>query len=378
MENATNASSRSKTIVKTSLLGIAGNIMLVAAKATVGFISGSLAIVLDAVNNLTDALSSTVTLAGAKIASKRPDKKHPFGHGRTEYISSFIVAVIVLFAGLLAIYESIRGIIGDPTGKNPPDYSLVMLILIGVGVLVKVGLGLIFRRVGKKVDSEALVDSGTDALMDAVLSTSTLVAALISYFASFSLENYLGLIIGGFIVKAGISMILSSYSLLIGERASKEKTHALRSLIASYDEVKGVYDILLHNYGPSRSIGSAHIEVDDKMDAKKIHDLTREISAEVYMKLGILLTLGIYSSNVATDFAKEMKNHIVAIIKNYPSVLQLHGFYINEEERFASVDLILSWDDETPEETIGKIKGEIASIYPEYNFYIVQDLDFAD
>ena len=374
----TKVNSREKSIMKTSLVGIAGNVALVAAKASVGFISGSLAIVLDALNNLTDALSSTVTMIGAKIASKRPDKKHPYGHGRAEYMSSFIVAAIVLFAGFLAIYEAINGIIQDPTGSTPPSYSVVMLIIIGVGVLIKVGLGLFFRKQGKKHNSEALIDSGMDALLDAALSTATLVAALISYFSGVSIESYLSLVIGGFIVKAGISMIISSYSLLIGERVSGEKSKELRELISTFPEVLGVYDILLHNYGPTKMIGSAHIEVKDEFSAKQIHDLTRKIAAEVYMKMGIILTLGIYSSNIATAFAKKMKGDITNIIKKYDTVKQIHGFYINEETRFVSIDLIISFDDPNPDLTAKNIRDEIVSLYPDYNVYTVIDLDFAD
>ena len=369
---------REKAIVRTSLLGILGNLMLVGAKATVGFIAGSLAVVLDAVNNLTDILSSTITMIGTKIAGKKPDKKHPYGHGRTEYLAALSVGIIVTFAGGLALYEAIQGIIADPTCQNPPVYEVWMLILVGVGVSVKIFLGLFFRKQGKKWNSEALKDSGTDALFDAILSFSTLVAAFVSFFAKIALENYLGAFIGLFILRAGFKMLLRSYSLIIGERADKESTQELRKKIASYESVKGVYDLLVHNYGPSRSIASAHIEVPDSLTAKEIHDLTRKITAEIYYSYGIILTLGIYASNDSTPIAKEMKATLSNILKDIPEVLQTHGFYVREEDKIASFDLIVDFSAEKPVELIEGIKKKMQEAYPDFTFYIVQDLDFAD
>ena len=377
MENAT-MQKREKGILLTSLVGILGNIALVGFKAVIGLLAGSIAIVLDAVNNLTDALSSIITMVGTKIAGKKPDKKHPYGHGRTEYLASLSVGVIVLLAGGISFYEALRGAIEDPTCQNVPDYSVWMLIIVGVAVLTKVGLGLFFRLKGKQYNSEALKDSGLDALFDAILSTATLVAAFISFFAHVGIENYLGVFIGAFILRAGFQMLQRSYSLLIGERASKEETQELRKRIASYEDVRGVYDLLLHNYGPSRSIASAHIEVDDSLNAKQIHDLTRRITAEIFMETGIILTLGIYASNDSSPMAKQMKEDVIRIIKDYDAVLQLHGFHLREEERFCSFDLIIDFACEKPLELIEEIKGKMKEKYPDSSFYVVQDLDFSD
>ena len=377
MENS-DLTIREKKITQTSLIGIAGNLLLVAGKAFVGFLSGSMAIVMDAVNNLTDALSSIVTMIGTKIAARKPDKKHPYGHGRTEYLASMVVGVIVLFAGAMAVYEAVKGIIADPTGSNPPVYEIPMLIIIGVAIGVKVFLGLFFRKRGKKYKSDALVDSGVDALFDALLSLSTLVGALISFLVKVSIENYLAAFIGVFILRAGIKMLIQSYSLLIGERAEKEDTQKLRRKIASYEGVRGVYDLLLHNYGPSRSMASAHIEVDDKMTAKEIHELTRRITGEVYADTGIILTLGIYSSGDSSPLAKRMKDDLIRIAKGYSHILQLHGFYLLEDQHFVSVDIILDFDEKEPMKVFSEIKEKFKSIYPEFTLYIVQDFDFAD
>ncbi len=369
---------REKAIIKTSIIGILGNVALVGFKATVGLIAGSIAIILDAVNNLTDALSSIITMIGTKIAGKKPDKNHPYGHGRSEYLASMAVGIIVTFAGGLAVYEAVRGIIADPTCSNPPAYDVWMLIIVGVAVLTKVALGLYFRHNGKKWNSEALKDSGIDALFDAILSLSTLVAALVSFFTHFAIENYLGALIGLFILRAGIKMLIRSYSLIIGERVSKEETQALRKAIGSYPEVKGVYDLILHNYGPNRSIGSAHIEVDDSFNAKQIHDLTRRITGDIYLKTGIILTLGVYASNDSSPLGKEIKDSLLKVLKDYPSVLQIHGFYVREEEKFCSFDLIFDFADKDSKKAIEGIRSKMKEIYPEFTFYVVEDLDFAD
>ena len=172
---------REKTIVRTSVIGIIGNIFLVGFKATIGFIAGSISIIMDALNNLTDALSSIITIVGTKLSNKKPDKKHPFGHGRIEYITSTIIAALILFAGGLAIYESIKSIIEYFDTKELPQFNIISLVIIGVAILVKVGIGIFYKIQGKRVNSSSLKASGTDALFDAILSTATLVGAIFAY-----------------------------------------------------------------------------------------------------------------------------------------------------------------------------------------------------
>ena len=200
---------REKKIIRTSVIGITGNLLLVGAKATIGFIAGSVSIILDAVNNLTDMLSSVITIIGTKLSNKKPDKKHPYGHGRIEYLTSLIIAVIILVAGGSAIYESILSLING----NTANYSDISLIIISIAILVKVALGLYYRKVAKEVNSDALKGSGIDALFDAILSTATLVGAIVARYANVYIEGYLGIVIGLFIIKSGIE-ILSDFAFL--------------------------------------------------------------------------------------------------------------------------------------------------------------------
>ena len=213
-----NEQNRNKIIVRTSLIGIVTNVLLAAVKATVGLLANSIAVVLDAVNNLSDALSSVITIVGAKLAGKRPDKKHPLGYGRIEYLSAMIVSGLVLYAGITALVEAVKKIISPEAA----DYSVLSLVLIAVAVVVKVILGRFVSAQGKKADSASLIASGKDALFDAVLSASVLLSAVIQMTTGVSLEAYVGVVIAGFIIKAGIEMMLDTVNDILGQRTDPE------------------------------------------------------------------------------------------------------------------------------------------------------------
>lgn len=365
---------REKKIITTSLIGILGNVLLVTAKIIIGALAHSIAIITDAINNLTDALSSTITIIGTKLANKKPDKKHPFGHGRVEYITTVIIGVIILVAGVTAIIESIQSLIKGEISS----YTYISIIIVSLAIVTKIALGLFFRHIGKLTKSDALKASGTDALFDALLSLATLVGIIVSMFAEFNIEGYLGIGIGLFIIKSGIQTLIGGLSLIVGERSEDELVNKLKDLTYSFKEVKGVYDVIINNYGPNKSIGSLHIEVDDKLTAKEIHPLTRKISALAYVQLGIILTIGIYARNDEEGLNKELREHILDIISNYKYIKQLHGLYVDEEHKQITFDLIFEFEDKEVNKEIEEIKDKIKEKYPEYNCYIVIDTDFSD
>ena len=226
--------SREKTIVRTSVVGILTNILLVGFKAAVGLISNSIAIILDAVNNLSDALSSVVTIIGAKLGAKQPDKKHPLGYGRIEYLSSMIVAALVLYAGITSLVESIKKIITPEAA----DYGTATLIIIAVAIAVKLLLGLYVKKQGKKVHSSALSASGSDALFDAILSASVLASAVVYLIWGVSLEAYVGVMIAAFIIKAGIEMMIETLNDIIGKREDAEVTRELKRVVCEEEGVQ--------------------------------------------------------------------------------------------------------------------------------------------
>ena len=366
---------REKTIIKTSIIGILANVFLAAFKAVVGFVTNSIAISLDAVNNLSDALSSVITIIGTKIAGKKPDKKHPFGHGRVEYISSVTIAVIVLYAGISALVESVKKIINPET----PDYTPVALIIVAVAVAVKIVLGTFVRRTGIRVNSDSLVASGKDALLDAVISASTLVAAGIYLIWGISLEAWLGAVISLIIIKSGIDILREGISSIVGERVESRLTNGIKETILKFEDVRGVYDLILHNYGPDSYIGSVHIELPDTYTMNQLDKLERDIAEKVFCDHKVILAgIGIYSANTDGGKADEILSDIRKTVMRYNYVLQLHGFSLREEEKEIHFDLVI--DFAAPDRTalFTKITEEIQAKYPDYKIKAALDSDFSD
>ena len=328
---------RQEKIVKTSIIGIVVNLILVAFKATVGVLTNSIAITLDAVNNLTDALSSIITIIGAKLAGRAPDKNHPYGYGRIEYFSSVIIAAIVLWAGITALMESWPKIF-HPDVTN---YTTVSLIIIAVAVVVKFVLGQYVKHVGEDINSQALVASGSDAFFDSILSLSTLVAAIISLYFHISLEGILGVIISIVIIKASIDMLRETLDSMIGARVDSDLSKKIKKSISEVPGVYGAYDLSLHNYGPEDMQGSVHIEVDDTLTALDIHKLTRTIQNKIYSEFSIGLTVGIYARN---DKYEEVRKDLDNIINEYEEVLEIHGFIVLEEMNLVMFDIIVDFD----------------------------------
>ena len=217
-------SKRERIVIKTSVIGIITNVFLAGFKTVIGLLSNSIAIVLDAVNNISDAGSSVITIVGTKLAGKAPDKKHPFGHGRIEYLSAMMIAVIILYAGTTSLIESVKQIIRPEI----PDYNPTSLIIIAVAVVVKIILGAYVKKVGQKVKSDSLVNSGADATLDAVISFSTLVAAVVFMIFGLTLEAYLGAVISVIIIKSGIEMLRGTISQLLGEQNDIEVARAIQ------------------------------------------------------------------------------------------------------------------------------------------------------
>ena len=370
---------REKTIIRTSIIGIIANILLVGFKAFVGFIAGSISIVMDALNNLTDALSSIITIIGTKLSNKKPDRKHPFGHGRVEYITSTIIAVLILFAGGLAIYESIVSIVEYFTSgeKTLPSFAWYSLVIIGVAILVKVGIGIFYKIQGKKVNSEALKASGTDALFDAILSTATLVGAIFAVTLHWYVEGYLGIIIGLFIIKSGIDVLRESFSSIIGERHDPEETKNMLADISSVPGVKGAYDLIIHSYGPNKYVGSVHIGVEGNLSAKEIQIIERNIAALMASKYNMFMTVGIYADNVDSKLSKEIRLKIQEFMKNNPNILQMHGFFVDEIQKFCNFDLVFSFNEKEPETRIEEIRKALEEAYPDMTFYIQLDRDYS-
>lgn len=366
---------REKQIIKTSIIGIIVNICLAGFKAFVGMLTHSIAITLDAVNNLSDALSSIITVAGTKLAAKAPDYKHPYGHGRIEYLSAMIISVIIMYAGVTAFIESIKKIISPVL----PDYNTISLIIVAVAVVTKILLGRYVQSVGRKVNSGSLEASGKDALMDSVISTSTLVAAGIFLIFGISLEAYLGAVIALVIIKAGIDVMRETISQLLGERVDKDLSVSIKRFIAGFEDVHGAYDLTLHNYGPDIYLGSVHIEIPDDYSIEKLDDLTRRIMDAVFAEFNVILTaVSIYASNTDDKEKAAARSKLSGIALAHEFVKGFHGFYISDERRLISFDVVVRFEAPDMNAICEEIREEVEALYPEYIVRVNLDVDMSD
>lgn len=365
------AKNRGEVIVKTSIVGILTNVFLAVFKAILGVFVNSIALILDAVNNLSDALSSIVTIIGEKFASKSPDKKHPMGYGRIEYLSSMVISALVLYAGITSLVECIKKIINP----SQASYTKLSIFIIALAVIVKYILGKYVKAQGEKVNSTALIASGKDSMFDSILSFSVFISAIIYTVFNVSLEAYVGIIISIFMIKAGFEMIGSTIDDLIGHRADSNMVKTLKNIISREEVVIGVYDLALFNYGPNKYYASAHVELEDTMQVDEVDELTRKLQYEIYKKTGIILiALGIYSFNTKNKQASEIRNTVEKEILKNDWALQVHGFYADTKIKTMRFDVVLSFDIKA-EEAIKNIKKEIKKLYPDYTIQIVADLD---
>ena len=367
---------REKIIVQTSIIGIAANVALAAFKAVVGLLSNSIAVVLDAVNNLSDAISSIITIAGTKLSNRAADREHPFGHGRIEYITTTVIAAIIMYAGVSSLIESIKGILTPKT----PEYSTTSLIIIAVAVIVKIVLGRFVQATGRRVHSDTLIASGSDALFDAILSTSVFAAALIFTFTKISLEAYVGVVISGFIIKASVEMLRGSMKEIIGMRADSELSIRVAEIVANDPEAEGVYDLILHSYGPDRYVGSFHTEISDQMTATEIDSMTRRLVSEIYNQTDgqiIVAAIGIYARNTQDNTVIEMRTEITKIAMRHDGVIQVHGFTANIDEKYVAFDMVVEFGFDS-EALMYHIMQDISEKYPDFSLNIKIDRDTSD
>lgn len=373
--NGDSTDSREKTIVRTSVIGIIANVFLAAFKAVIGLMSSSIAIIMDAVNNISDAGSSLITIIGTKLAGREPDKKHPFGYGRVEYLSAMVISVIVLYAGVTSLVESIKKIITP----DVPDYSTVSLIIVGAAVVVKIVLGRYVKSVGKKVNSVSLVNSGEDATLDSVISASTLVAAAIFLIFDISLEAWLGAIISLVIIKSGFEMIKETISQILGERNDADLAKSIKETVTGFPDVQGAYDLVLNNYGPDTWNGSIHIEVPDTYSADRLDQLIRSIQVKVYEEHHVILTaIGVYSVNTKDAEIIEAYKKVKDLVLSHEYVRQIHGFYMDKEKKTMRFDIVVSFDAEDRRAVYRKVIEAVGKEYPGYEMQVAMDTDFSE
>lgn len=367
--------SREKRIIKVGTAGIVANLAISALKLTFGLLAHSISIVLDGVNNAGDVLSSAVTVAGTKIAGRPADKKHPLGHGRVEYISAAIIAAVILYAGVTAFVEAVKRIISPEI----PEYSVFTFIVVSLSVVIKIVLGTVTVREGKKLRSEALVNSGRDALLDAVISTSVFVAAMIFRVFGLNLEAFLAVVISAVIIRAGVGMFVGTISKILGERVSGDLSRSIKETICAEEGVCGAYDLVLNSYGPDLLIGSVNIEVPDSWHADRIDAVSRRIADRVESEHGVILTaIGVYSLNVSDDGSALVREPIIEAVRGIGHVLSIHGFYCEEAEKAIRFDVVVDFGVRDEEKLRAEVINAAHAAAPGYSFSVHIDYDYSD
>ena len=304
------------------ILGIVLNVMLFTGKFIAGIISNSIAITADAVNNLSDAGSSFVTLIGFKLAGQKADTEHPYGHGRMEYISGLVVAAAILLMGYELAKDSISKIITPQ--KTEFSWLVIAILLVSIGV--KIYMFYYNNSVAKKIESPAMAATAKDSLSDSIATSVVLVSALVSHYTSIQIDGYCGLLVAVLIFYAGYTAAKDTLNPLLGQKASEEFEQEIEAIVMAHEEVCGIHDLFVHDYGPGRQIISLHAEVSADSDIMMIHDVIDNIEKELRVKLGCEATIHMDPIVTNDEHVTEMKANMVRIIKGIDTRLSLHDF----------------------------------------------------
>ncbi len=355
-----------------SVLGIALNILLFGVKYAAGLISGSIAVTADAFNNLSDAGSSVVTLLGFKFAGSRPDADHPFGHGRYEYISGFVVSIVILLMGFELAQSSLDKIL-HPT---PVEGSWIAAAIMAASILVKLYMFFYNRRVGVKLNSPALRAAATDSLSDCISTFVVLAATLISQYTELMLDGWGGAVVALFILYAGISAARDALSPLLGKAPDKELVKRIEQIILAHEEVVGIHDLMVHDYGPGRLIVSVHGEVSGDEDIYKLHDVIDCIENELGEKLGCEAVIHMDPIDTNDKKIAEMREAVAAIARVISPELTIHDFRMVPGESHTNLifDVVLPHRFPMKEEEVSRrISEAVAACWP--NHYCVMKVE---
>ncbi len=365
---------RKHVIVRTGFIGIGTNVLLSAVKLIIGFAASSLAFILDGINNLTDAFSSVVTIIGIKLASRPADKKHPMGYGRVEYLSALIIGLIIMATGAFALRDAVVKIIHPSFGDYAPFDLWIML----AAIVVKLLLGIYTRKQGKRTDSDALKASGVDALFDALVTVTAVIAMGCDVLLHITVDGWVSSFISLVVIKAGWDITRDVVDQVLGTRINPQFAKDIKHTIASFPQVLGVHDLFLDSYGPDQMIGSVHIAVDHSMTADKIDILSRNISAKILAQYNIIITCGVYGVSPEDPQEQALFEKISTMVMAHKNALSIHGFYWNRTDNIIQFDIVRSFDIKHPEQWLAAIQKELEEKIPGYTYKIHLDIDYAE
>lgn len=363
---------RKKEIVRTSTIGIIVSTTLSVFKIIVGLLSNSMVIILDGVENISNALGAVVTIIGIKLSGKAPDKKHPLGYGRIEFITDLLVASFVLYVGLTAFIAGVQNIFQPKS----TEYSYTIYGILLLSAVVKFFLARHEKETGLRLKSRALIGAAVDSLANALVSISIIFSAILFEVFGVHLESYIGLAISILIIRGGIIMMRDAIEEVLGKRAKDEHVDQIKSSVLTFDEVLGVHDVVLHSYGRDRYVGSLHIEIPCTISTLELDQLERKIVKRVKETCGVAIAgISVYTVNTEDPEVHAMYREIKSTVLQQKSVLDIHGVMILKEEKKIYFDVILDISVDNHEELIDEIHQKIAQIYGGYEIFIQNDLD---
>lgn len=308
--------------VLASIVGILCNLLLFAIKAVIGSVLGSIAVVADAFNNLSDAFSSIISFVGVKLASRPADREHPFGHGRYEYIAAFVVACMVIEVGFTFVKNAFDKIL-HPEALT---FSTISVVILCLSILIKLWLGLFNRKLGRRINSSVMKATSADAMGDVLTTSATIVALLIYRIFDVNVDGIVGMLVALVVVWAGISIAKDTIRPLLGERPDPEIYKMLENKVENYDGIVGTHDLIIHNYGPTRSMATIHAEVPSNVDIETSHELIDKIEREVTRETGIFLVIHMDPVNVEDSFVIEWRERVYGLIRQMDETVTAHDF----------------------------------------------------
>lgn len=375
-DNVSDVKVRSAYANLAGIVGIVTNLMLFIIKLSVGLFSNSVSILADAFNNLSDAASSIITIIGFKMANKPADAEHPFGHGRIEYITAMIVSFMVMLVGLQFVKTSFQKII-NPT---PVTFELLPFILLLISIGFKFWLSKFNKSIGNKINSSTLKATATDAMGDVFTSTTVVISFLISKFTTLPIDGYIGIVVALAIVYSGFSLIKETLSPLLGEPPDPVLVSDITDMVMSYENITGIHDLIVHNYGPGRIMASIHAEIPSNIDIMEIHHIIDTAEREISKKLNIYLVIHMDPICVDTDEIIEARNMVQDVLSKYEEVKSFHDFRVvgDHDNKNLIFDIevcptCLS-NENNSSKLLANIEKDIKKKSPEYRCVITVDL----
>lgn len=361
-----------------SLVGIFCNILLCLIKITAGLIAKSMSIIADGLNNLSDMGSSVITMIGFRLSGKPADKDHPYGHGRMEYMSAFIVSVLIIIVGFELALSSVKSLV---FGDKAPRYTVLSIIILAVSVFVKLWMYLFNRKLSKLINSDALSATAQDSINDAVTTTAILISTIISYFINvpFNLDAIMALLVSMFILWSGISSAKGTITSLLGKAPDKELVEKIESTVMSFDGFLGIHDLIVHDYGPGRQFASLHIEVPQNVNIVECHEQIDLCEKVVLEQTGVNLVIHMDPIDTDNEVVTNTKNLILNLVKNIDDRLTIHDFRMTPSSNQRTnliFDVVLPADsDMTDEYIISQISKKAREINETFACVITVDRD---